>query len=217
MSNDLSTLNSKLATALRDPTHVTWASTEVDDLVTWAVAQLYPRYRRANDPTTSTIALVPIPGDGTPVTYVYALPAGVRDVYRIDQIDPNGFYIGEVGHLAWELTGDYDAGNVQLRLGQRPMEINGTIQVYGWIPYDTTSNFIPDRLVDVVLQIARAEAYRRMGADREQFTAWLSRNQTQNVTVNELVEMIREAQNQAINAWKMTARTMPPPVPGRRA
>lgn len=217
MSNDLATLNSKLAAALRDPTYVTWTSSEMNDLVTWAVARLYPRFRQANDPSATTIALIPIPTDGTPTTFVYAIPGTVRDVYRVDQIDSSGNYFGEIGHLAWQITGDYDLGTAKLRLGEMPMEVNGTVQLYGWLPFDTSSHYIPDRLVPLVISLARAEGYRRMGSSREQFKAWMAHNQMQNVTVNELLELIREAQNQAVNDWKMTERTISAPVPGRRA
>lgn len=218
MANDLATLTGYLTTALRDPTYATWTLAEQQDLITWAVDRLYPRIRRLGDPTNvaNQITLIPIPTDGTPGTYTYTLPAGIRDIFRIDQIDSSGNYLGEAGFLAWQISGDYDAGTQVLRVGPRILQISGTLMLYGWTPYDVVSVFIPDRYIKLVLSIARAEAYRRVAADRERFTSWLSRNQVQNMTVGDLVQFIHEADVESQQEWT-SQRTQGPPVPGRRA
>ena len=81
--------------------------------------------------------------------------------------------------------------------------------------YDTTTHLIPDDLVQLVLAYSRAEAYRRLAGDRQRFTAWLSRNQTQNISINEMLQMINEAETEA-RRLKAERKTWQKPVPGRQ-
>lgn len=207
MSNDLATLSSKLATALRDTTHETWNSTELDDLVTWAVAGLYPRYARVLDPTTATLTLVA-------GTYFYALPAGVVEVSAVDHYSGTTEY-GPLDDQAWAVAGDLESGAGQLRVAPIFAESANTLRLYGYGKYDVTTNLIPDDLVPLVIARARGEAYRRMGADRANFLQWQTSEQNQNISVNELVLLINEADADANQLASRIPRTWRRPVPGR--
>lgn len=78
MPNDLATLNAKLTTQLSDASHAAWASAEKDDLVTWAVADLFPRYVVPIDPTTTIIDLVDD-------QFYYTVPSTVVEVNRVER------------------------------------------------------------------------------------------------------------------------------------
>lgn len=207
MANTLATLNNKLATALRDTAYETWGTAEMDDLLKWSVATLWPRFSRPLDPTTTTVALV----DGTEY---YSLPAGVMNVSRCDLLNSSSEYVGPVFGGAWEITGDTYAGTAKLHVSPQIPSSGGTLQLHGYGRYDTSSNPVPDDFVLLVLAKARAEAYRRIAADRERFKNWLARNQAQNVTVNELLLMIAEADREAFRQEQHT-RVWQRPVQGR--
>lgn len=210
MANDLSTLNGKLATQLRDTSGtLVWASTEKDDLITWAVTGLWPRFSRPLDPTVTTVALVA-------GTYYYALPAGVKAVSRVDYYDANLVEYGPLHGRSWEIAGDAFYGTGKLHVSPAIAEQGGTVRLNGYGIYDVTTNLIPDILIALVLAKARAEAYRRMGVDRVRFKEWLAKNQTQNVSVNELIHLINEADNEAIRLERSLPRTWQKPVPGRQ-
>ncbi len=209
MPNNLATLSSKLATALRDTDHETWNSTEKDDLVTWAVANLWsgrPRIFRELDPTTTTITLV---AD----TYFYAVPSGVVDVHALDLYNGTNEY-GMVDGAAWQLVGDPFSG-LKIRVSPTLAETGYTLRVHGIGRYDTSTNLIPDDFVPLVLALGRAEAYRRIAGDRARFEQWLASNQTQNMSINELLSLIEEADRTAARE-RQSVRTMAHPVPGRQ-
>ena len=209
MANNLATLSSKLATALRDTAHTTWNSTEKDDLVTWAVASLYPRYVRSIDPTTTTIPLVSS-------TYFYALPTGVVEISNIDLYNATTEY-GPLNGQAWQIAGDIYAGTGKLRLAPSFANTGDTLRLHGYGIYDTTTNLIPDRLVPLISAKARSEAYRRMAGDRARYEKWATTNQKQNVSVNELILLINEADNEALRLDHVSGVTRRLPVPGRLA
>jgi len=91
--------------------------------------------------------------------------------------------------------------------------VNFTTDITAGTVYGTS--YIPDDLVSLVLANARAEAYRRMGADRAAFTNWKARNQKQNISVNELYSLITEAESEALRLQRFTPKVWRRPVPGR--
>ena len=210
MSNNLSTLSADLATQLRDTTHATWTSSEKDALIGWAVNRLYPAFPRPIDPTTTTITLV---AD----TYFYALPSGVREVRAIERYNGTDEY-GYIDGSAWEIVGDAIIGTGKIHI--TPVLIDSyagdTIRVHGSGVYDTSTNLIPDEFVSFVLAMARGEAYRRMGGDRAQFLQWQARDQNQNISVSELIMLIREAEADVQLLKSMLGRGQRRPVPGRQ-
>lgn len=209
MPNNLATISSKLATALRDTDHEAWNSTEKDDLVTWAVANLWggrPQIFRELDPTTTTIPLV----SGT---YFYAAPAGVMSVFALDLYNGTDEY-GRLEGDEWQLVGDPYSG-MKIRVAPHVAQTGYTLRVHGIGRYDATTNLIPDDFMPLVLAMARAEAYRRIAGDRARFEQWLASNQTQNMSVNELLQMIDDADRTAARE-RASVRVQAHPVPGRQ-
>lgn len=211
MSNDAAFFNGRLATALHVtgyPTGSPWTTGEVDDLIVWAIASLYPRWSRALDPESTTVTVV---ADD----YYYSLPSGVMAVSRIDRYNADAVDYGPIHGGAWELVGDVEAGTGKLHIGASVADADDVLHLHGYGRYDVSTNFVPDYLVPLVLAKARAEAYRRVGADREQFKAWLARNQTQNVSINELLNMVSEARSEAERLEASTPKVWQKPVRGR--
>lgn len=213
MANNAATLNTKLATALRDTTYATWGTGEIDDLIAWSVSRLFATgFSRPIDPSVSG-GQITIAAD----TYWYALPSGVNAVSRIDLLDTSGNELGPISGRAWEITGDVLNGTGKLHISPQIVSssVGAKLMLHGYAHYDVTTNLIPDDLVPLVLARARAEAYRRVAADRERFKAWLARNQVQNVSVNEMLQMINEADAEAAQLERRTQRTWMKPVSGR--
>lgn len=212
MPNNAATLNTKLATKLRDSTYATWATGEMDDFITYAVAQL-PGYgvQREMDASAAGSKVTIVSG-----TYTYSLPTGVTNVYRIDIEDSAGSWSYAIADGGWELTGDVPAGSGKFRVSAAVNDqwAGGKFIVHGYAAYDLTTNYVTDALVPLVLAIARAEAYRVMAGDRSRFETWLSRNQSQNITVNELLQMVNEADSE-VERLALRSRRWHRPVPGR--
>lgn len=209
MANDLAGLNARLTTALSDSAHEAWTSAEKDDLVRDAVADLYPRHARGMDPETSTITLVKD-------DFFYPLPTGMVEVTSVDHITASGDEAGQVVQGAWSVVGD-EWGTLKLRVSPHVVGQLGTLRLHGWGRYDTATNLIPDHLVPLVLSMARAEAYRRMAGERARFEQWQASSHEQDVTVNELLALIQEAQADAERLRVRTKRSQRRPVPGRLA
>lgn len=208
MANDLAGLTTKLATALRDSTHVAWAEAEKNDLITQSVAMLWPRYARHMDPTASTITLV----DGT---YFYAAPTGMKEVNLLERVGPDDEEYGFVSDTAWHTLGDAYSTFLKVRVSPSIVSGGGTLRCHGFGPYDTTTNLIPDVLVPLVIAMSRGEAYRRLAGDRVRFEQWLAQNQKQNVTVNELLGYISEADQEQERLRARIPATQRRPVAGR--
>lgn len=190
MSNNLAGLNAFLDTALNDA-DVTWTSAEKDNILTWAVAGLYPRLARPLDPTLTTVAL-------TADTFYYALPDGVMDVSQVFLVNADDAEWGFLKNGSWEIVGDPLQATGLIHVSPTIVNtIGGTLRLHGYGRFDVTTNLIPDDYVPVVIAAARAEAYRRVTGDRARFKVWLSRQQTQNVSENEALGMVAEATRDA--------------------
>lgn len=211
MSNDTATLRGKLTTALRDTdagdsTDV-WSQTEKNDLLTYALASLYPHLSRELDASATTVTLV----SGT---YYYSLPAGVMAVSRVDWVDTDSNELGPIGPGSWELVGAPILGTGKIHVSPVIADQGGTLRLVGYGRFDLTANYIPDDYVLLLLAVARAEAYRRLAGDRVKYEKWLAKNQTQNVTVNELILFTNEADAEA-QRLKRELRVWQKPVPAR--
>ena len=211
MANNLATLNTKLATQLRDAAYGTWTTGEMDDLLTWSTAGLYPRLARPIDPKAAAGA-----SEITMVTstYFYALPTGILEAFRLDRVGADATEYGPVSGAAWEITGDIHGGTAKVHVSPQLIVNGDKLRVNGYGRYELVTNLPPDDYVPLILAIARAEAYRRVTADRERFKVWLARNQTQNVTINELLQFVNDADAEAIRLWRKV-RTLRRPVRGR--
>lgn len=204
MANNLATLRAQLDTQLRDVEHDVWGQTEKEQMLIHAIARLSPRVMRNVMETIPAVAS----------TYEYALDESIRNVFRIDVLDAYGnFTIMPNG--SWELWGDAEGTTGRtLHIGRAFVRDGISYRVHGYGNYNHTTNLIPDNLVPLVLARARSEAYRRLGADRVQFKNWLASNQTQNVSVNELMQLINEADREA-EMLDRQAYTIKKPVPAR--
>lgn len=207
MSNNAAGLNAFLDAQLNDAADTVWPAADKDNVILWAVAGLYPHISRVIDPSTATIDL-------TPGTYFYALPTGILNVSRVEYINTAGDEVGSLANGSWELTGDPLLGTALIHIAPSITDADGTVRVHGYGRYDTTSNLIPDEYVPLVLALARAELYRRTAGDRARYQEWMSRQQVQNVSVNELLQMVNEADNEA-KQLRTRYRTWQKPVPGR--
>lgn len=217
-----------LETALRDTANDVWSETELTNIIDWRIAALYPRNVRQLDARSATYNLPLVQYD-----YHYTIPTSMVLLNRVDlwydavtsssAVDGNDEWLGPLDGSLWEVVGDIEAGTATCHVSPQivdeyaPMAASGAawnIRLVGYGRYDGTTNLITDRLVPLILAEARAEAYRRVAADRSKFEEWLTRNQQSNVSVNELFTFIQEAQHEADRlrgdafVWKM-------PVQGR--
>lgn len=204
MANDLATLNAKLVTQLRDTAApLVWASAEKDDLLTWAVASLYPKVSRA---VRESVVLVDDDDQYTLTT--------VTSVSRVDLLDGDGNLLAPLPGGAWELWGDGITDSPTLFINRSYARTGWSLRVHGYGAYDLVTNLPPDVMVPAILALARAEALRRMITDRAKFAQWAKRNQLADSSVNELVLMVNEAD---ANAREEMAKlkTWRKPVPAR--
>jgi hypothetical protein len=207
VANDLATLRTKLAVALSDPTFGYWSSAEMDDLVKDAVGNLWPRYGRRVDGQSITITLVP-------GTSFYTIPSTVKEIDSIQWIDSGGVFLDYLPDGTWLPTYD-ENGTPKLQINPAYADQGGTLRLSGILKYDTATTLIPDDLTDLVMSMARAEAYRRALADRMRFRQWATSNQVSNTSVNEMLGVISESERKAAE-WRQThPRTQRRPVPGR--
>jgi len=207
-TNDLSSLTAKLATQLRDTTYAVWTAGEMAELITLSVDDLWPSvsYRVKDDTTTINI----VSG-----TRVYAIPTTISDIDRVDIKDSGSKYVGPLMGGAWDVTGDPLMGTGWLTVNPTVNDQygGGKFVLEGYHKYDM-AHFVPDAIVPLILAKARAEAYRRMGGSRAQFTNWQARNQLQDMSVNELIALVNEADSEALRLQRRH-KTLRRPVPGR--
>lgn len=203
------TLRQRLATQLRDEDDETWPTEEKDFLITLAVGDLAPRNMRALDPEAAACTQALTSGD-----YIYALDTSIIHLSRVDWVDSSSNERGPLDVGMWEVMGDPAYGTGKIHVSPGIVESGGTLRYHGYGKYDLTTNLIPDSLVTMVLATARAEAYRRIGADRERFKQWIVKNQTQNVSLNELLQLVADARREA-DDQRAIRKTWTKPVPGR--
>lgn len=211
MANDIETMRDRLRDKLRDADDSVWSAGEKDEILQWAVRRLAQRVMRPLDPETYTVTLVS-------ETYYYTLSADVINLSRVDLVDSNGDDFGPVE--GWELVSDFHSGLGKLHVSPNVVEQGGTLHLHGYGRYvlvaeesDQTAA-IRDDHVPLVLDIAAAEAYARIVADRVRFKQWQNVNQVQNVSVTELLQMVDQAERSRDDEW-LTFRTWQKPVPGR--
>lgn len=186
MANDSATLVALLQTALRDTSDATWTSAEKTALIEQAVDACPPRPLLHDDASLSLVA----------GAYYHTLPAGVVSISRIDLEDIDGNERGAIAGGLWEVIGDTLTDAAEVRIDQRIVDRwdGGTAHLIGYGRYDTTTNLIPDEYVPYVIAHARAEAYSRMASDRARFRNWETSEQPLNISVNELLTLINDAQ-----------------------
>lgn len=216
MANDLATLTSALAVALDDTTHDVWAESEKQALITQSVNRLYPmilKYVVQPVTVTTSASFIDVGGASYPFTKIVRI-----DLYDSDPTSPSSRMMQEVPGQAWEVQEQFEPGSAS-RVYINPrysMNAGYYYLIHGYVRYDLSTNLIPDYLVPLVLARARAEAYRRIGPERVKFKNWLTSNQTQNTSVNELIQFINEADREAESLERMYATVNKRPVVARR-
>ena len=217
MSNDLETMRQRLRDELFDVDDATWNAGEKDDALYSAVRRLAFRVPRPIDPDASTavseITLVTS-------TYFYAVNANYVNVDRVFFIDSSS---NEIGYLTagWEIVGDLEAGTGKIHISPRIVEKGGTLRLSGTGQYTlpvvtdtaaTKATGILNIHVPLVLAWARETLWRRLLSDRARFRQWQNANQVQNISVNELVQMIQDASRQSDEEWSLLKRFQKPVI-----
>lgn len=142
----------------------------------------------------------------------------MREVNRVDLGEVSTDHLlGTLPGDAWHLYGDpMTAGDLVLWVMRKFTSADYYLIVHGYGVYDFVDNQIPDDWVPLVLAKARGEAYRRIAGDRARYEQWMASNQTQNMSVNELLGLIDNADRDADRLDRMLPRTVRLPVPGRQ-
>jgi hypothetical protein len=182
MSNDLGELNTQLSVALRDPSNETWQTEELDSLLTWATARMWPTVaRRARE----SVTLVADQDQ-------YEL-SDLTEINRVDVLDSDGNLIRILAGGTWEYWNDQETPGGTLYINPAYADSTRTLRVHGFGQYDLNENYPKDRHVQLLLAMARSEACRREIVRRSNFTEWQSVNQVQNISTYELILMINES------------------------
>lgn len=203
MANDLATLETALALALRDASHATWTQAENNSLLTWACAGIWPKVAKRN---REAVTLVDDDDQYTLTT--------LAEINRVDVLDAEGVVERVMPGGTWEWWGDGETAGGTLFLNPNYAESGKTLRCHGFGPYDLVTNLPVDRHVPLILAKARAEACRREIARRMNFKNWQSLNQVQNISANELILMVNEADAEA-QRLERSLKTWRRPVPAR--
>jgi hypothetical protein len=203
MANDLATLKTRLATQLRDTDYAVWGETELEDLLTDAAAQIWPR-------VAATVR--------EPVTLVanqseYTLE-DVASISRVDVLDSDDALQYHLPGGTWEFWADQETIGGTLYINPSYATSGNTLRVHGYAPYDLATTLPPDRVVPLIQAKARAEAFTRMLSSRAQFENWQSLNQKESISINELGQMIAQALSDA-DRLEASLKTWRRPVPAR--
>lgn len=207
MANNLATMRNRLRQQLSDVDDETWDAGEKDDLLGWAMRRLNRRVVRRLDPRSAACTITLVSG-----TYFYNIDSSITHVYAVDWVNTVDEEMGEVS--GWEITGDLLSGSAKIRVNPQFTKLGGSFYLNAGGRYDLTTNLIPDDHVTLVLAMARSEALRRLITDRARFKNWQNTNQVQNISVNELAQMVQDADRQADQEWALMKQWQMP-VAGR--
>lgn len=206
MANDLATLRGRLSVAVSDTAFGYWTSAEMDTTVQDAVNNLWPRYGARLSSEASLVTLV---ADQA----WYALPANIAEVDKVFLLDATGKIVMEMPPGTW-MT-EFNTTGSRILINSDYTSIGTQLRISGLARYNVTTVLIPDDLADLVVAQARAELYRRALGDRMRFKQWATSNQVENVSVNEMVQIINESERKAEELRVRAPRTWRRPVPAR--
>jgi len=218
-------MRQRLRDALFDADDATWNAGEKDDLLLMAVRRLNQRVPRPIDPTFKTTV-----SDITLVsgTYVYAINSEYTGIHKVMYINTDSDQVGFL-QSGWEVFGDLEGGFAKLHVSPRTVEAGGKLRLWGVGRYKllartvyealdlltTPTDFDPlplDTHVPLILAWAQEQAWRRLLSDRARFRQWQNMNQTQNVSVNEIIQMVQDASRQADEEWALLRRWQTPVI-----
>lgn len=201
MANDLATVRGKLETQLGDSSHATWAQTEMEDILNWVTDELFVARPRV---TRESVTLVDDQDQYTLST--------LYSVYRVDLLDADGNLLMPLNPGSWETWGDGQESGMTLFVNRGYAKTGWTLRVHGYAPYDLTTNYPPTRVVPLILAKARAECLRRLVGERARFEQWAQGNPRSNTSMSELLQMVRNAEQEAerlTTALRIYGRPMP--------
>lgn len=199
MANNLATMRNRLRQQLSDVDDETWDAGEKDDLLGWAMRRLNRRVVRPLDPRSATCTITLVSG-----TEFYSIDSDITHVYDVDWVGTSAAGSPEYGAITgWEVVGDLASGTAKLRVNEDYGYAGGTLYLNAAGRYDLSTNLIPDDYVTLVLAMARAEALERLITDRARFKQWQNTNQVQNISVNELSQMVQSSSRQADQEWAL--------------
>lgn len=179
-------LGPKLETALSDTSNQIWSATEIDEILTYALDQVNLQRQRMVRDTITIIA----DQDTYTLTNVYS-------VVRVDLLDENNKLVRVLSNGSWEVWGDNNSQGQTLYINPIYAKTPYKLRVHGYGPYDFTTN-TPDSMTQAaIVAIARAEALRRLASDRARFRQWAQSNPRGDMSVNEVVQIINEADAEA--------------------
>lgn len=201
MANDLATLKTRLATELRDSSNETWTADELGQILTESAHQIWPRVAK---PVRETVTLADDDDQYTLTT--------VAEISRVDLLDSDSMVVMTLPGGSWEYWNDQETVGGTLWVSTLYANTGDTLRVHGYAPYDLSSTLPSDRISTLILAIARLEAFTRMLSDRARFENWANRNQKQNVSVNELSQMVAVA-GADVQRLRSQLKTWRRPVP----
>jgi hypothetical protein len=210
----LEAVRDELESALYDSSNETWTTTELDYFLQRAVTRLSQRSPKpvSTDDADADITLV---AD----TYYYSIPSGFTHIDAVMYENQDEDIIGYM-KSGWEVEGDLWAGTAKLHVAPRTVEQLGKLYLRGWKSYTLTAaagdqtDAVQTRHVPYIIAAARVEAIDQLLADRARFRQWQNQNQVQNISINELLTMRTEAEQQRDSEWLML-RTWQRPTIGR--
>jgi hypothetical protein len=211
-------MRQRLRDVLADVDDATWNAGEKDDLLFMAVRRLSKRLPRPIVPNETAQDIAMVSG-----TYSYDIPTSITTVIKVLRLDADDTPVGYLT-TGWEVLGDIEAGQGILHVDPRIAAQEGTLRLQGYNRYTlntlaqelalagAASTTILDDHVPLVLAWAQEGAWRRLLSDRARFRQWQNANQTQNVSINELVQMIGDASRQADEEWALLRRPQMPVI-----
>ena len=208
----LEAVRDELESALYDSSNETWSTTELDYFLQRAVTRLALRAPKpvATDAAAATITLV----SGT---YYYSIDSSIIQVDAVMYENSDEDLIGYM-QSGWEISGDLWAGTAKLHVSPTTVEQGGKLYLRGWQKYNLVAaasdqtNAITVELVPYVIASARVDAWDQLLSDRARFYQWQNQNQVQNVSINELIQMRNEAQDQRDYEWSIIKRWQRPTI-----
>lgn len=216
MGNTLEEMRERLRDALSDEQDETWSAGEKDETLLFVVRRLGQRNPWPLDPEAQSIALV---AD----QFYYDLPGNVVSVSQVSWSNADGEPLGYLAGGSWEVVGDPWTSQGKLHVAPRIANAGGTLYILGYGRYtipDKGTVFadenptLPNDYVQLVLDLATARLLRQLLSSRARFQQWQNANQTQNITVNELIQMINLAEAAAKSELAELKRAQRP-VPAR--
>jgi hypothetical protein len=179
-------LKPTLEIALSDESNEIWTTTELDTILSYALAMANQVRQRA---VRDTIALV---DDQDSYTLT-----NVVSITRVDLLDEDNKLVRVLPNGSWEVWGDNSTTGQTLYINPIYARTPYQLRVHGYGPYDYTTNTPDTTMQTAIVALARAEALRRLATDRARFRQWAQSNPRGDVSTNELIQSVNEADAEA--------------------